>query len=341
VLGPVVVDIAGKELAPAERERLLHPLVGMVILFSRNYASPEQLRALTEEIHALRSPPLLITVDHEGGRVQRFRTPPFTHLPAMAALGKLWDRDVLTACRTAVSAGFVLASELRAFGVDFSFTPVVDVNWGRSAVIGDRAFHADTRVIAMLAEHLCHGLAMAGMSNCGKHFPGHGWAFEDSHFALPADDRAASDLMADAAQYRWLALSLASVMTAHITYPAVDRPPAGFSKTWVDVLRRDFGYVGAIFTDDLSMVGARAVGSARAGAQVAIDAGCDFVLVCNDPNAADDVLAHLAWSRTPIFEERLDRLLPRGPALDIDALQATAAYQQARADIDAWRAQIG
>jgi beta-N-acetylhexosaminidase len=338
MLGPVVVDLQSTELTAAERQRLLHPLVGMVILFKRNFASAAQLSALTAEIHALRSPPLLVSVDHEGGRVQRFREMPFTRIPAMAQLGRLWDRDVLLACRTAVSTGYVLAAELRAFGVDFSFTPVVDVDWQRSEVIGDRALHADTRVIAMLAHHLCHGLAIAGMANCGKHFPGHGWAAADSHFALPVDERPVADIFADSAPYRWLGLSLASVMPAHITYPAFDQPPAGFSKKWIDALRQEFRFTGAVFTDDLSMVGARAAGSARAGAQAAIDAGCDFVLVCNDAAAADDVLAHVVWSRTAAFEERLARLLPRGPAPAIDALQASAAYCAARADLDAWQA---
>lgn len=340
MLGPVVVDIRSTELTDAERDRLRHPLVGSVILFSRNYKSAEQLSSLTSEIHALRSPPLLITVDHEGGRVQRFREPPFTRIPAMRDLGRLWDRDVLRACRTAVSTGYVIAAELRAFDVDFSFTPVVDVDWDRSSVIGDRAFHADTRVIAMLAQHLCYGLSIAGMANCGKHFPGHGWPVADSHFDLPVDERSAEQILKDAEQYRWLWLSLASVMPAHITYPAIDRPPAGFSKKWIDLLRGEFGYTGAVFTDDLSMAGARAAGSARAGAQAAIDAGCDFVLVCNDPAAADDVLAHLVWQRTPVFEERFARLLPRGPVYRLDELQAQAAYQSARADIAAWQREI-
>ncbi len=203
-LGPVVVGIDGLELSGQERARLAHPLVGMVILFARNFDSPDQLCRLTAEIHALRDPPLLIAVDHEGGRVQRFRTG-FTRLPAVRRLGELWDRDVQLACRTAASFGYVLAAELRAHGVDLSFTPVLDLDWGRSSVIGDRAFHSDPRVVAMLASHLCHGLAMAGMANCGKHFPGHGWAEADSHVAVPSDDRGRSEILAqDAAPYRWL-----------------------------------------------------------------------------------------------------------------------------------------
>ncbi|MEG0821398.1 MAG: beta-N-acetylhexosaminidase, partial [Burkholderiaceae bacterium] len=184
MLGPVVVDVKGCELTEQEREMLAHPLVGMVILFSRNYASPEQLKRLCAEIHSLRSPALLIAVDHEGGRVQRFRDG-FTRIPAMRGLGEMWERDVLGACRTATSAAYVMAAELRACGVDLTFAPVLDLDWGRSGVIGDRALHSDPRTVTLLASHLMHGMALAGMANCGKHFPGHGWAEADSHHALP------------------------------------------------------------------------------------------------------------------------------------------------------------
>jgi hypothetical protein len=188
MLGPVVVDIEATRLSDADRARLAHPRVGMVILFARNFESAEQLRALTADIHALRSPPLLIAVDHEGGRVQRFRQPPFTRIPPMARLGALWDRDPLQACRAATAAGYVIATELRAHGVDLTFAPVLDLEWGRSSVIGDRALHGDPRVVALLAAQLTHGLAMAGMANCAKHFPGHGWPEADSHVAVPVDD---------------------------------------------------------------------------------------------------------------------------------------------------------
>lgn len=336
MIGPVVVDVAGPRLTANERARLAHPLVGMVILFKRNYESPAQLRALCEEIHSLRTPPLLIAVDHEGGRVQRFRGAPFTAIPAMDALGRLWDHDVLQACRVAVSAGYVMGAELRAHGVDLTFAPVLDLAWSRSSVIGDRAFHHDARVVAMLANHLCHGLSLAGMANCGKHFPGHGWAHADSHVAVPVDERSMQTIVdADAAPYRWLGASLASVMPAHVIYPAVDSAPAGFSRRWLrQILRDEFGFTGAVFSDDLSMEGAKVVGAMVARAQAALDAGCDFVLVCNDSEAADQVLGGARWRRDAGFDERVQRLAPRGPALDVDSLQASTLYRAARKDLE-------
>ena len=337
--GPLVVDLAGTTLAAAERERLAHPLVGMVILFARNFASPEQLQALCEEIHTLRSPPLLVAVDHEGGRVQRFRVGPFTALPPMAELGRLWERDVLLACRVAVSAGYVMGAELRAHGVDLTFAPVLDLAWGNSAVIGDRALHGDPRVVAMLANHLCHGLALAGMANCGKHFPGHGWARADSHVAVPVDERGRDEILrTDVAPYRWLGGSLAGVMPAHVVYPAVDSMPAGFSHRWLkQVLRQEIGFAGAIFSDDLSMAGASVAGDTVRRVQTALDAGCDYVLVCNDPRGADEVLDQICWQRTDEFEERASRVAPRGPAPTMEQLTASAQYRAARADLDAVR----
>jgi beta-N-acetylhexosaminidase len=333
--GPVVIDIAGLTLGAEDRERLEHPLVGMVILFARNYESPTQLRDLCDQIHAIRTPPLLIAVDHEGGRVQRFRSAPFTAIPAMDALGRLWDRDVLGACRTAVSIGYVMGAELRAHGVDLTFAPVLDLAWHRSSVIGDRAFHHDARVVAMLANHLCHGLSLAGMANCGKHFPGHGWAHADSHVDVPVDERAlAAILDADAAPYRWLGASLAGVMPAHVIYPEVDTMPAGFSHRWLQrILRRQLGFTGAVFSDDLSMEGAKVAGDTVARAQAALDAGCDFILVCNDAAAANQVLEGARWRRGAAFEERAARLTPRGTALGMDLLPQTATYRAARADV--------
>ena len=253
-LGPVSIGVQGASLTAIDRERLAHPLVGMVILFSANYETPEQLIRLCRDIHALRDPPLLIAVDHEGGRVQRFRDG-FTHLPPMRRLGELWDRDVLLACRVAASLGYVLGAELRAHGVDMTFAPVLDIHHGRSAVIGDRALHSDARVVSMLAAHLIHGLLIAGMANCGKHFPGHGWAEADSHIALPVDGRDRRDILVnDAAPYRWLGPMLAGVMPAHVVYTQVDSQPAGFSRHWIHkVLRSELGFTGAVFSDDLSM----------------------------------------------------------------------------------------
>lgn len=331
--GPVVVGIEGTRLTARDRERLANPLTGMVILFGANYESPQQLCDLSAEIHAVRDAPLPIAVDHEGGRVQRFRKG-FTRLPPMRRLGDLWDRDVLLACRVAASVGFVLAAELRAHGVDFSFTPVLDLDWGRSAVIGDRAFHHDPRVVTMLAAHLSHGLALAGMANCGKHFPGHGWAEADSHTALPRDERGRDELLAaDAAPYRWLGLQLSAVMPAHIVYDAVDAEPAGFSRRWIDVLRDELGFTGAVFSDDLLMQGAVAQGGLVQRAESALAAGCDLVLVCNDLDAMDEVVAGLHWRRTPVFRQRYERLQPRGRAPTMAELRDSEAYRRACADV--------
>jgi beta-N-acetylhexosaminidase len=333
-LGPVVLDISGTRLTEADRVRLRHRLVGMVILFTRNFESLAQLARLCREIHALREPPLLIAVDHEGGRVQRFRAG-FTAIPPMAALGRLWDSDVLGACRAAQSAGFVLGAELRAAGVDLSFTPVLDLDWGRSAVIGDRAFHSDPRVVTLLANQLGYGLALAGMSNCGKHFPGHGWAVADSHVALPTDERSRAQILAsDAAPYAWLGAGLDAVMPAHVVYPDVDALPAGFSRRWIqDILRGQLGFTGAVFSDDLCMAGARVAGDVVQSAQAALAAGCDFVLVCNDEPAADRVLEGLAWQATPAFEERLARLVPRAGALVPAEVLESARFRAAREDV--------
>lgn len=340
MLGPVVLDVEGPRLTAADRDRLRHPLVGMVILFGRNYRSPDELAELTTEIHALRDPALIIAVDHEGGRVQRFRQPPFTRIPAMAELGRLWDDDVLRACRVAASTGYVMAAELRAFGVDLTFAPVLDIDWQRSGVIGNRAFHSDARVVAMLASHLCHGMALAGMANCGKHFPGHGWAEADSHTHEPTDERALSAIQAaDMAPYGWIGATLASVMPAHVIYPQIDTQPAGFSRRWIgEILRGELGFTGAIFSDDLTMEGAKVAGTVVNAGQMAIDAGCDFVLVCNNPQKADELLTGLKWSASPAFAERLARMQPRGAALPIETLQASMLYRQALADVQAWAA---
>ena len=307
--GPVVVDVAGLALDDAERARLRHPLVGGVILFARNFESRKQVARLCDEIHALRRPKLLICVDHEGGRVQRFRQG-FTAVPPMGELGRLWDEDVLGACRRATEVGQIIGRELREVGVDLSFTPVLDLDWGRSGVIGDRSFHADPRVVAMLARCLTHGLLLAGMPNCGKHFPGHGYAQADSHVALPRDERDLQTLLAqDAAPYAWLGDTLLSVMPAHVVYPQVDAAPAGFSRRWLrDILRRKLGFQGLIFSDDLTMEGASVAGDIVARGRAALNAGCDMVLVCNHPELADALLAALDWSPPARFAKRLKAL---------------------------------
>lgn len=310
--GPVVLDVQGLELDEAERARLMHPLVGGVILFARNFRSRKQLARLCEQIHALRRPRLLVCVDHEGGRVQRFRKG-FSRLAPMRELGRIWDRDVLAACRHATEIGQTIGRELREVGVDLSFTPVLDLDWQRSEVIGDRALHADARVVAMLARCLTHGLLLSGMGNCGKHFPGHGYALADSHLALPEDDRDLATLLAhDAAPYGWLGDALLAVMPAHVVYPKVDQRPAGFSRRWLrDILRRRLGFRGLIFSDDLTMEGAAVAGGIVARARAALDAGCDMVLVCNRPDLADELLAGLDWSPKARFETRLKALMRR------------------------------
>ena len=335
-LGPVMLDVVGTTLTDADIERIRHPLTGGVILFARNYENRRQLTALTAAIHEAR-PGVIIAVDHEGGRVQRFKTDGFTRLPNMAALGALWDRDVLAATRVATDVGFVLAAELRACGVDLSFTPVLDLDYGNSGVIGDRAFHRDARVVTLLAKSLNQGLALAGMGNCGKHFPGHGYAAADSHVAIPVDERSLDQIIEeDAAPYGWLGLSLSGVMPAHVIYPKVDKHPAGFSKKWLSILRKQMGFQGVIFSDDLSMEGASVAGSVVDGAHAALAAGCDMVLICNSPDKADQLLAGLRLDAAKAAEAsaaRIASLVPRMPAMTWDALQRDARYIAAQKGI--------
>ncbi|MDR3221796.1 MAG: beta-N-acetylhexosaminidase [Candidatus Accumulibacter sp.] len=285
--GPLMIDIAGPELTDIDRQRLSHPRVGGLILFARNYVSPEQLSGLTAEVHALRSPRLLIAIDHEGGRVQRCRDG-FTRLPAMRRLGDLWERDPPQALASARDIGYVLAGELRLRGVDLSFTPVLDLDWGQSGVIGDRAFHRDPRAVVLLAGQLISGVHAAGMKVCGKHFPGHGWAEADSHVAMPVDDRALAAIEQDMRPFRELPLD--AVMPAHVIYPRVDARPAGFSPVWLTKLRDELGFEGVIFSDDLSMEGASVAGGIADRAAAAWNAGCDMLLVCNAPDRVDEVL---------------------------------------------------
>jgi len=346
---PVVLDIAGLALTDDDRRRLRHPLTGGLILFARNWQDRRQLTELAAEIKSIR-PDMLICVDHEGGRVQRFRTDGFTHLPPMRALGELWMRDggagAMTAIDAATAAGHVLGAELRACGVDLSFTPVLDLDHGESSVIGDRAFHRDPRVVAVLAKSLMHGLLLAGMHNCGKHFPGHGWVKADSHVDIPVDRRSLRAILADDARpYEWLSSVLAGVMPAHVVYPKVDPRPAGFSPRWLkDILRLQLGFTGAVFSDDLSMAGARRVGgvdlSYAEAAALALGAGCDLVLLCNqsvDGGAAVDALleelqaaqARGDWHADPDSEARRLDLLPQTAPFGWDDLMHQPAYQRA------------
>lgn len=357
---PIILDIAGTTLTKIDVERLMHPLTGGVILFSRNWESRAQLHALCQDIKRVRSD-LLICVDHEGGRVQRFRSDGFTHLPAMGELGKMWSNDgddregsgALKAMDAATACGYILAAELRACGVDLSFTPVLDLDWGSSGVIGDRAFHSDARVVSVLSKSLMHGLLKAGMANCGKHFPGHGFVKADSHTEIPIDERAMEEIVsADAWPYEVLSTVLTSVMPAHVIYTKVDKRPAGFSKLWLEnILRDQMKFQGAIFSDDLSMAGAREIDGRTVtyveAAIEALSAGCDMVLLCNQSIAGDvtpnnqgaqgrpidellqgleSALMQGRWSARQVSEERRLQLLGRLEPQDWMSLMKDPEY---------------
>ncbi len=306
-LGPVMLDVEGAELTSADEARLLHPMVGGVILFRRNFCSVSQLTALTKAIHELRTPSLLIAVDHEGGRVQRFHDG-FTKIPAMRELGKIWDSEPVKARHFAEQAGYVLAAELRGCGVDFSFTPVLDMDYENSGVIGDRAFHRDPQAIAELAHSLLQGLKKGGMQTVGKHFPGHGFVAADSHLDIPVDERDFVDIeLADLLPFQQMIhFGLTAVMPAHVIYPKVDARPAGFSPIWLQqILRGQMGFDGVIFSDDLSMEGATVAGNIVQRASAALNAGCDMVLVCNKPESADELLRGLHWQMPITSRARL------------------------------------
>jgi beta-N-acetylhexosaminidase len=308
-----MLGVEALALTDADRVRLADPRVGGVILFARNFESSAQLRALTSEIRSVR-PELLIAVDHEGGRVQRFRTDGFTAIPPMRSLGELFEGDPPAASTAAFAHGATIGRELRAHGVDFSFTPVLDLDYAVSAVIGDRAFHADPIVVADLASALMRGLASAGCAAVGKHFPGHGFVAADSHVDTPVDPRPLDDILrADVVPFAALIQQgLQAIMPAHVVYPAVDARPAGFSRIWIgDILRGRLGFDGLIFSDDLEMAGAHSVGDAVARADAAIDAGCDVVLLCNDCAAMDDLLARFGPPLQPSLARRLARMKGR------------------------------
>ena len=297
--GPLMLDVAGPELTAEDCERIAHPLVGAVILFARNYASAPQLRALTSAIRALRDPPPLVGVDHEGGRVQRFRDP-FTPIPPMRALGERWERDVAAAADEARQLGETIAAELGSHGVDFTFAPVVDLDYGRNSVIGDRAFHRNPNAVAHLAAAFRAGLRSRGMAAVAKHFPGHGFVAADSHAETPVDERPLAALEKDDLVPFGVLVrqGVEAVMPAHVVYPAVDARPAGYSRVWLqEILRGRLGFRGLIFSDDLSMAGARIAGDILARTEAAYEAGCDMLLVCNDPGSADIVLSR--WKPAP------------------------------------------
>jgi len=327
--GPAVIDVVGTALAVDDRARLRHPATGGVILFARNFESPRQLRELVAEIRALR-PALLLCVDHEGGRVQRFRDG-FTAVPPMRRLGELWDGDRDGAQAAARSAGFVIAAELAAHGLDFSFAPVLDLDYGSSSVIGDRAFHAEPQAVAALGAAFIAGLADGGMAAVGKHFPGHGYATADSHVEVPRDDRPLVEILErDVAPYPTaIAAGLAAVMPAHVIYPHADREPAGYSRFWLEeVLRQQLGFGGLIFSDDLSMEGASTAGGIPQRARAALAAGCDMVLLCNDP-AGQELLLESLGGAAPVSEQRVARMRARGG----EDRRKLAAYREAASTI--------
>jgi beta-N-acetylhexosaminidase len=333
-----MIDLRGKTLLPDERTWLESPLVGGVILFTRNFDSVEQLKKLVAEVHAVRQPPLLVTVDQEGGRVQRFREP-FVRLPPMRALGRLHDEERDLALRVAGAFGWLMAAELRAVGVDLSFAPCVELDRGLADVIGDRALHREPAVVAALARRFAAGAKKAGMASVAKHFPTHAGAHSDSHTELAVDNRELADLDEDLKPYRDLiANGLQGIMITHVSFPAVDSRPASLSSWWInDYLRGELGFKGAVISDDLSMVGASGVGAVATRVGLALEAGCDLVLVCNAPEQVPSVLASLDGYVNPTAQLRLTRLHGRG-TLDWETLHASPPWQKATALIAALRA---
>ncbi len=329
-LGPLMIDVLGLELSEQEREILQHPLVGGVILFSRNYESPQQVAALTESIRALRDPHLIISVDHEGGRVQRFRKG-FSRLPPVGALGMHYMQHPQQTLQRAEISGWLMAAELRTIGVDFSFAPVLDLDYGVSEIIGDRSFHRDPEAVTDIARAYIHGMRRAWMPAVGKHFPGHGAVEVDSHLGLPVDTRHFEDMwQADMLPFRQLCQKeLAGIMPAHIVYEQSDDLPAGFSPFWIkEILRDRLGFQGAVLSDDLSMEGAVVMGDSLARAEAALSAGCDMVLVCNNPDGVIQVIDGLKVADDPVRHMRLIRLHGRH-ATNRDDLLASQEWKQA------------
>lgn len=332
-----MLDLEGAALTPADRDLLREPAVGGVILFSRNYASPDQLADLVADIRALRSPPILIAVDHEGGRVQRFREG-FSAIPAMRHLGLEFDTNPDAALALARQSGWLIASELRATGIDLCFAPCVDLDWGVSEVIGDRAFHKNPETVAELAAAFSRGLRSAGMAAVAKHFPGHGAVVADSHLQLPIDRREYTEVLDDMRPYERLINNgiIAGVMLAHVVYHEMDAMPAGFSRRWIDgELRSRLGFGGAVFCDDLSMKATDPYGSMRHKTRLALDAGCDMVLVCNDRRRAEQAVQNLNEYSNPLSLVRLARLHGTGQVMR-ETLRASELWQQANAALARW-----
>ena len=336
-LGPVMLDIEGLAVSPADRNLLRKAAVGGVILFSRNYESLGQLNDLVAEIRALRSPPLLIAVDHEGGRVQRFREG-FSAIPPMRKIGREYDSDLGESLLLAKTAGWLSGAELRSIGIDLSFAPCLDLDWGVSEVIGDRAFHKDPEAVGDLANSFSRGLRSAGMAAIAKHFPGHGAVVADSHQKLPKDRRPYSDVLDDMRPYDKLIANkvIAGVMMSHVVYPEIDTMPAGFSKHWIQSeLRSRLGFDGAVFCDDLSMKATDSYGSIRKRARLALEAGCDMILVCNDRSAAQSAVESLNDYSNPLSLVRLARLHGTGQVLR-ESLLASEEWQAAARRFNEW-----
>lgn len=322
--GSVMLDLRGTQIEPDEIELLQHPQTGGLILFSRNVESPQQVAALCASIRAVR-PDILIAVDQEGGRVARFRSG-FTSLPPMRKLGELYDQDAKTALDLAEKCGWLMASEVLSVGVDISFAPVLDIDTGNSAVIGDRAFHQQPEIAAELISHFIQGMHRAGMKCTGKHFPGHGSVAADSHHAVPVDERDMAAIRAlDLVPFKLLSAQLDAIMPAHVIYSKVAPQPAGFSSYWLQiVLRGELAFDGVIFSDDLCMEGASVAGSFAERAFAAMEAGCDMVLVCNNQSAATEVLA--ALQNQPV-SKRLSRLVGEFKA-NYTELQRDCTWQE-------------
>ncbi len=325
-----MLDLDGTELSPEDIELIQHPNTGGVILFSRNFENIQQLQALTGHIKKLRASEVLIGVDHEGGRIQRFREG-FTRLPPCRGCGDLYDRDRRQAVRMAELTGWVMAAELLAVGVDFSFAPVLDMDREKSKVIGDRAFHSSPDVITDLARAYIKGMRKAGMEGVGKHFPGHGWVYEDSHLEVPKDPRSYEDIMlSDLIPFeRLINAGIAAIMPAHVIYEKIDIHPAGFSKIWLTkILREQLGFHGMIFSDDISMAGAVVQGTPLDRANAALEAGCDMVLICNNRMAVHEVINDLPQSSMPASRVRVMRMYGKTDNIDISELKNIQEWKE-------------
>ena len=337
-LGSLMLDIESSSLQGEDRDILEHPLVGGVILFTRNFESPQQVKELVSNIHAIRKTPLLVAVDQEGGRVQRFREG-FTRLPPAADLGAVYEKDSKLACQLAEQTGWLNAAELRSVGVDLNFAPVLDLDYGVSGVIGDRALHKDPEAVANLAHAFMKGMRDAGMEAVGKHFPGHGAITADSHTSISIDERRFEDILQqDIIPFeRMIYYGMAGIMIAHVIYPQCDDLPAGFSPYWLkQVLRDELNFQGAIISDDLSMKGAAVLGDCVDRARATLDAGCDMFLICNDRPSVVKVLDEVKVSVNPASNARLLHLQGTGKFHQSDEIRSSAQWHTAAKAVESY-----